>query len=193
MCFFLKKSPTHGTWAQAMASMSQAALRFEQQLNTTTTGEVGVLVRPTEDQTASQTKAEIERALSGMDRTQFRTEVTVDEQGHGWALIKSPNLQELAAGIAQMGEVLLAAGLGERVVAAVFPFNWMDPTAERKRLIYWVYQPRIRSFTPFAPDGPPGNRERSTDLEVRMEGAVRHLLPTARQTTEWYPIWGMPF
>ena len=193
MCFFLKKSPPHGTWSQAMASMSQAAPKFEQQFDTTTTGEAGVLVRPVEDQTMAQTKAEIERALSGMDRTQFRTEVTVDEQGHGWAIIKSPNLQELAAGIAQMGDVLLAAGLGERVVAAVYPFNWMDANAARNRVIYWVYQPRIRSFTPFAPDGAPSNRERSTDLEVRMEGAVRRLLPTARQTTEWYPIWGMPF
>ncbi|MDA1035919.1 MAG: hypothetical protein O3B65_03450 [Chloroflexi bacterium] len=193
MCFFLKKSPAHGTWAQAMASMGQAALQFEQQLDTIATGEMGALIRPVEDQTIAQTKAEIERALSGMDRTQFRTEVTVDDQGHGWALIKGSSLQELAAGAAQMGEVLLAAGLGDRVVAAVFPLKWNDPTAGKERVIYWVYQPRIRSFTPFAPDGPHANRERSTELEVRMEGAVRRLLPTARQTTEWYPIWGMPF
>ena len=193
MCFFLKKPPTHGTWAQAMASMGRAALRFEEQLDTITTGEVGALIRPIEDQTMAQTKAEIERALSGMDRTQFHTEVTVDDQGHGWAMIKSSNLQELAAGAAQMGDVFLAAGLGERMVAGVFPFRWNDPTAGRERTIYWVYQPRIRSFTPFAPDGPHANRERSTDLEVRMEAAGRSLLPTARQTTEWYPIWGMPF
>ena len=193
MCFFLKKSATTGTWAQAMASMSRAAPRFEQQFDTISTGEMGALIRPTEDETAAQTKAEIERALSGMDRTQFRNEVTVDEQGHGWAIVKGANLQDLAAGAAQMGDVLTAAGLGDRVVAAVFPFKWKDPTTSQERVIYWVYQPRIRSFTPFAPDGPPSNRERSTDLEVMMEGAVRRLLPTARQTTEWYPIWGMPF
>ena len=193
MCFFLKRAPAHGTWSQAMTSMTQAALRFEQQLDTRTTGEMGVLIRPEEDHTAAQTKAEIERALSGMDRTQFRTEVTVDNQGHGWAIVKGGNLQDVAAGAAQMGDVLVAAGLGNRVVAAVFPFKWKGATAGNERVIYWVYQPRLKGFTPFAPEGSHSNQERNTDLEIKMEGAVRRFLPTARQTTEWYPIWGMPF
>ena len=193
MCFFLKKSPTHGTWAQAMSSMSRATSRFEQQLDTATTSAMGTLIRPVQDQTTAQIKAEIERALSGMDRTQYRSEVTVDEQGHGWAIINGTGLPELAAGASQMGDVLVAAGLGERVVAAVFPFKWKDSTLGQDRLIYWIYQPRIRSFTPFAPDNPPAKRVRNTDLEVRMEGALRSILPTTKQTTEWYPIWDMPF
>lgn len=166
--------------------------RFEQQLDTSTTGEVGVLLRPTEGQSHTQTKAEVERALSGMNRTKHHFDITIDEMGHGWAILKSESLTDLADGATQMGDVLAAAGLGERVVAAVFPFRWHDATNQSDRRIYWLYQPRLRSFTPFVPEGDQSNERRDHDLEIRMEAAIRRELPTERQTAQWYPIWGMP-
>jgi hypothetical protein len=175
-----------------MAAMGRNSDRLAQQLDTVTTGKVGVLLRPTEDQSHTQTRAELERALTGMDRTRHHFDVTVDEMGHGWVILKGENLQELAQGAAQMGDVFAAAGLGDRVVAAVFPFSWHDSTSQCDRPIYWLYQPRIRSFTPFVPDGDPSNERRNHDLEIRMEAAIRRELPTERQTAEWFPIWGMP-
>jgi hypothetical protein len=188
-----KRTPKHSTWPEAMDAMGRNAERMEQQLDTFTTGEMGVLVRPTEDQSHTQTKAELERALTGMDRTKHHFDVTVDEMGHGWVILKGERLQDLALGAAQMGDVFAAAGLGDRVVAAVFPFRWHDATNQRDRPIYWLYQPRIRGFTPFVPEGDLSNERRDHDLEVRMEAAIRRELPTERQMAEWFPIWGMPF
>jgi hypothetical protein len=192
MCFFLKRAPAHATWGQAMLSMGGVAERLEKQLDTVTTREAAVLVRPTDDQSATQTRAEMERALTGMDRTLFRFDVTMDDSGYGWAIVKGAVLGDVAAGINQMGEVFTASGLGERVMAAIFPFMWHDSVHQRDHKIYWLYQPRVRGFTPFVPDGDPGNEQRDHDLEIRMETAIRRDLPTYRDTSEWYPIWGMP-
>lgn len=193
MCFFaFKRPPSHATWSQAMGSMGGATERLEKQLDTVTTREAAVLVRPTKEQLPTQTRAEIERALTGMDRTRFRFDVTVDDTGYGWAIVKGAVLGDVAAGISQMGDVFTASGLGDRVMAAVFPFMWRDSVHQRDRKIYWLYQPRVRGFTPFVPDGDPTREKRDHELEIRMETAIRRDLPTFRDTSEWYPIWGMP-
>ena len=175
-----------------MLAMGTATPRFERDLDTFATGEVGVLVRPTPDQTHSQTKAEMERALTGIDRTRYKFEVTIDDTGHAWAVMRAEHLTELASGAAQLGEAFGRLGMGDRIIAAVFPFRWRDTVANRDRRLYWIYQPRLASFTPFVPDPEQGAEARDHTLEQRMESAVRRDLPTFQQTTEWYPIWGMP-
>lgn len=193
MCLItFKRNPKNSTWPDAMNSMASAAPNMEQMLDTFTTGEVGVLIRPTEEQSPTQTRAEVERALTGMDRTRHHFDVTVDEMGHGWVILKAESLPELAQGAAQMGDVLATAGLGTRVVAAVFPFRWHDAATQQDRRIYWLYQPRVKGFTPFVPEGDLSNERRDHDLELKMEVATRKGIPTVRETSEWFPIWGMP-
>ena len=175
-----------------MLAMGSVAERFERDLDTFTAGEVAVLIRPTTDQTPGQTKAEVERALSSVDRTRFKFDVSMDDTGHAWAVMKAERLSELATGAAQLGESFGALGMGDRIVAAVFPFRWHDSIQDRDRRLYWVYQPRLAGFTPFVPDPEQGTEARDHALEVRMESAVRRDLPTFKETSEWYPIWGMP-
>jgi len=127
-----------------MAAMARNSDRLAQQLNTVTTGKVGVLVRPTEDQSHTQTRAELERALTGMDRTRHHFNVTVDEMGHGWVILKGEDLHELAQGAAQMGDVFATAGLGDRVVAAVLAQpSGFNPEAPR---IY--YENNMKNWGP---------------------------------------------
>lgn len=175
-----------------MLAMGNAEQRFERDLDTFTSGEVGVLIRPTSDQTPSQTRAEVERALTSIDRTRFKFDVTIDDTGHAWAAMKAEHLPELASGAAQLGEAFGSMGMGDRIVAAVFPFRWRDTVQERDRKLYWVYQPRLAAFTPFVPDADQVEESRDHSLEVRMESAVRRDLPTFQETSEWYPIWDMP-
>ena len=175
-----------------MLAMGNAAQRFERDLDTFTTGAVAVLIRPTPEQTHSQTKAEVERALTSVDRTRYKFDVNIDDTGHAWAVMQAERLPELASGAAQLGEAFGAMGMGDRIIAAVFPLRWRDPAQDRDRRLYWVYQPRLAGFTPFVPDPDQGAEARDHNLEVRMESAVRRDLPTFHQTSEWYPIWGMP-
>ena len=193
MCFIsFKGKASKTTWAGAADAMGRASPRLERQLDTLTTGEVGVLVRPSSDQTPSQAKAEVERAITAVDRIRFTFDVMSDDTGHAWVILKDRQLENLAAGTAQVGEALTSSGLGERVVAAVFPFRWRDNQLAQDRKIYWIYQPRLQAYTPFAPVGDSSREERDHPFELRMESAIRRDLPTYRRTEEWYPIWGMP-
>ncbi len=84
-----------------------------------------------------------------------------------------------------IGELMLAnAGVGSRVLAAVYPFLWKEIK------IYWIYQPRIKVFTPFVPDNSEEGRDHP--LELRMEKAIRSCLPTSRDVKQWFPVWGLP-
>ena len=185
MCWFLSRNKT-ADWETAAEAMGRAAKRLEEEFQTTTTGRVGVLVRPDEDQDAEAAKAEVEEALRSLSSSEARFDVLTDDSGHPWAVIRGDGLPELAAATEVVGTALAAGGLGDRVIAAIYPFQW------RERKVYWMYQPRVRAYTPFAPLGSDEDSERDHPLELRMEAALRKTLPTARQISEWYPIWGMP-
>ena len=176
--------------------MARAAASLEGVLETFTTGKSGILVRPAADQGAAQAKAELERAIGSIDRTQASFEVENDVTGHPWIVVTTDQgLPHLAEATQAIGEALIASGMGDRVIAAVYPFAW------KEQRVYWIYQPRLRGFTPFVPvkaDDTDGSKaegrkeERDHPLEVRMETAVRRDLPTARDVSQWYPIWDMP-
>jgi hypothetical protein len=193
MCSFLfNRSASKATWSQAAEAMARAVANLEQRFDTFTTGQVGVLVRPDAEQTPVQAKAEVERALNAMDRTQFGFEVQNDETGHPWVVINDKGLEALAHDVIAVGAALVAGGMADRVMAAVYPFKWRDATAGTERPLYWIYQPRLRGYTPFVPAADAEHQERDHRLELMMEKAIRRDLPTHRQVTEWYPIWGMP-
>lgn len=190
MCKFLSSANRRaGEWGPAHEAMGRAAPVFEQALDTYSTGKAGVLVRPGPDQDAPQAKAELERALAHLTSSEARWDVEMDssENAHPWVVVRDSALPALASAVRAVGESLVAVGIGPRVLAAVYPFTWNE------RRIYWIYQPRIKAFTPFVPapeDDEPEKRDHP--LELRMEQASRRDIPTSRAIKEWYPIWGMP-
>ena len=189
MCKFLSSSKRQGEWGPAHEAMGRAAQMFEQELDTFPTGKAGVLVRPAPDQDAPQAKAELERALERLTSSEARWDVEMDasENVHPWVIVRGSGLPDLASAVRVVGEALVAVGIGPRVLAAVYPFTW------KAQRIYWIYQPRIKAFTPFVP-APENDQPEKRDhpLELRMEQASRRDLPTSRAIKEWYPIWGMP-
>jgi hypothetical protein len=184
------KTNPRANWPEACQAMAQATSSLEGVLETFTTGKTGVLVRPAPDQSATQAKAELEGAIGTVDRTQAGFEVENDDHGHPWVVVSDDTLQHVCEATQAIGDALIGSGIEDRVIAAVFPFTW------KEQRVYWIYQPRLRSFTPFAPvkrEGEEGGKEeRDHPLEVRMEAATRRDLPTARDVSQWYPIWGMP-
>ena len=167
--------------------MSTASQVFEEVLDTFTTGKAGVLVRPSEDQDAVQAKAELERALAHLSSSEARWDIVVDdsEHPHPWIIVRDSGLSSLANSTRIIGETLVAMGIGPRVLAAVYPFRWKEQD------IYWIYQPRIRAFTPFAPaTGRRARDARPSRWNCVMEQAARKDIPTSRAIKEWYPHLG---
>ena len=186
MCFISFGPKSTADWARAAGRMGQATLLLEQQLETLTTGRAAVLVRPSSDQDGNQAKAEVEQALSGLTSSEARFDVEADETGHPWVVIRERGLPELTAAMQAVGAGLESAGLGDRIIAAVYPFHWKDDP------VYWIYQSRLNAYTPFVPKGTKEGDERDHPLELRMEAALRRALPTSRHVAQWFPIWGMP-
>lgn len=187
MCWFLFKKRVRGEWSEANQAMGDAAQAFEGILDTFTTGDAGILVKPASDQDAHQARLEIERALGDLPSADATWSVVIDETEtpHPWVIITGSALPAVAGVVDAAGRAMVVAGLGARVLAAVYGFTW------KEQKLFWIYQPRIKAFTPFVP-ARSGQEERDHPLELRMEHAIRKELPTSRDIKEWYPIWGIP-
>lgn len=175
------------SWPEAIGALDRASAYLETTLQTTHAGRSGVLVRPATGQAATVAQTEVEGILrTDTAVASLPYTVEVDASAHVWVLVRGGSVRALVEGAQAAGAALLKRGLAERVVAAVFPFTWKD-----KRL-YWVYQHRLRKFTPFVPAGRADDQSRDFALEVRMERVMRGQLPTEHKTSAWYPLWGLP-
>lgn len=182
--FFLKRSVD---WGKAQIAMGKSKEILEERLDTFSTSSSGILVSPSADQSGDQAKQEIERALSMINfKGNHPWEVKLDsaDNPHPWIITQAGDLQTLSEATRIAGEGLAASGVGARVLAAVYPFLWKEIR------VYWIYQPRIKVFTPFVPNNSEEGRDHP--LELRMEKAIRSNLPTSRDVKQWFPVWGMP-
>ncbi len=174
-------------WGEAISMMAGAAPRIEGQLDTHSTGRAGVIVRPDSGQSTESAREQLDAIL----RTETTTaaialSVEDDELGTQWVIVRGGSLKGLVRDVRRVGEALVNRDMGLRIVAGVFPFTWNDARQ------YWIYQRRIKKYTPFVPVGLPAEQRRDPALESRMEKALRRDLPTEKRMSEWYPIWGMP-
>jgi hypothetical protein len=185
--------PTPIPWAEALNAMAAAAPQLQGELDTLPTGRAALLVRPAQPPATAGAAAEVEAALAASPDAigaspsapggDFR--VQADADGHVWVVASAGKLEELAAALARAAGVLKAKGLEERILAAVFPFTWKETH------LYWICRFKTGRYSPFA--AVPGSEQlRDYPLELRMEAALRKNLPTERDLSQWYPIWGMP-
>lgn len=168
--------------------MAQLARKLQDELGTSTTGQAGLIVRPSAaPPEGGDTATEVENALHG-DGTLFGVayRVQADDHDHAWVIAEAETLDALTRSLERASGALQVQGVGERLLAAVFPFTWMDTR------LYWICHPKTGRYTPFVPKGDPQDQLRDYPLEVRMEKALRKDMPTERDVTEWYPLWGLP-
>ena len=184
--FFRKRSTVD--WDKAHLAMGSSRELLEVTLDTFTTSIAGILVSPSADQNGVMAKEEIERAFEvvrpALINGSYEVKLDNADNPHPWVITHAENLKLLSEATSFVGASLTAAGIGPRILAAVYPFSWNE------HRIYWIYQPRIKGFTPFAPNDTEEGRDHP--LELRMEKAIRSKLPTSRDVKQWFPIWGMP-
>jgi hypothetical protein len=184
---FHRNPRTPDAWSEAIGMMANAAPRLEGQLGTFHTGRVGIIVRPDSGQSTDSARAQLDAILRTEPSTAALTlSIEDDHLGAQWVIARGTSLKGLVRDTGLAGEALLGRDISARIVAAVFPFTWNDTRQ------YWIYQRRIKKYTPFVPVGAPAEERRDPALEARMEKALRRELPTEKKMSEWYPIWGMP-
>jgi len=122
--------------------------------------------------------------ISG-DATGTRHEVVDDNLGTRWVVLDDHDFEDLVSVIHIVGETITEHGFGDRLLAAVFSFDYEGLRA------YWVYNIKRGKFYPLVLVG---DRERDNRAEMRLSTLMeREKLPVESNLEQWYALWGIPF
>ena len=150
------------------------------------TEKAGLVFNPVESTFFANLDNEIHDLLriSG-HRTGTKYEVVDDEFGTRWVVLDDRDFEDLVTTIHLMGETITEHGFGDRMLAAVFRFEF-----EGKRA-YWIYNIKRGTFYPLVLAG---DKERDNAAEIRLSTVMEdEKVPVEKSLENWYALWGIPF
>ena len=163
---------------------AQDSLRGRTDLRTTE--KAGIVFNPVESSFFENLDSELRELLriSG-DVTGTRYEIKDDSFGTRWVVLDDRDFEDLVTTIHLVGETITEHGFGDRLLAAVFGFDYEGKKA------YWIYNIKRGSFFPFVLAG---ENQRDNATEMRL-GAVmeEQKIPMEKSLEQWYALWGIPF
>lgn len=107
-----------------------------------------------------------------------------DEYGYRWLVLRDPDFEDLIVSLNTVSTQLQAGGYGDRLLAAVFPFE------EEGRPLYLIYNFKRGGFYPFVPAA--GDKARDSERELRLKAQIGGDLPMEEDTSRWFPLWEVP-
>ena len=146
----------------------------------------GLVFNPVESTYFDNLDREIKDLLriSGRD-SGTRFEVTDDEFGTRWVVLDDPDFEDLVSTIHGVAETINEHGFGDRLLAAVFKFEYDRQEA------YWIYNYKSGRFYPFVQSGV---TQRDNNFELRLGEIMKsEKIPVERDLEKWYSLWGIPF
>ena len=151
-----------------------------------TTEKAGIVFIPVESTFFESLDSEMRNLLRiSSNATGTRYEVVDDSHGTRWVVLDDRDFEDLVSIIHLVGETITDHGFGDRLLAAVFGFDYEGKKA------YCIYSIKRGSFYPLVLSG---DQERDNAAEIRL-GAVmeEHKIPVERDLERWYALWGIPF
>jgi hypothetical protein len=112
-------------------------------------------------------------------------ETKADTFGYRWMILRDSDFEDLVTGINAISGELEVGGYGDRILAAVFPFE--DESGKR---VYWIYNYKRGAFYPFVPAG--GEQQRDNERELRLKAQIGPELPLEPELERWFPLWDIP-
>ena len=106
-----------------------------------------------------------------------------DKHGTAWTLVTNDSFENLVAEVDKISESIFMAGLGPRMIAAVFKGQFREST------VYWVCNYRTAKFYPFIPAG---NQTRDNELEIDMGDVLIGMGIPVEPHSNWYALWDIP-
>jgi hypothetical protein len=141
------------------------------------TGDFDQIVRDTE-----------ELLRSAATDTGTKIDTADDEFGYRWIILRDPDFEDLVVSLNTISTELQAGGYGDRLLAAVFPFERKDRNASRR--IYFIYNYKRGTFYPFVPAD--GDKQRDSERELQLKAQLEKELPMEPEITRWFPLWEIP-
>ncbi|MFB6202239.1 MAG: hypothetical protein ABEI98_09535 [Halorhabdus sp.] len=171
--------------------MSTAYVTMQADLGYVPAGEAALCFSGVDSTDFQDAMAEVREILAaGEVETGTTAEFVEDEHGYSWVILEDDDVEDLVTSVHFAADTLVEHGYGSRLLAAVFAFR--DPSEDTgwddsDRFVYWVYSFRRGTYYPFAPD--PGERERDTTAEFKLQSVLDGELDLEDDEAYWYPLW----
>ena len=182
----LGRNKLKGPNRDAYFSIITAAVSLEGRGDLRPTEKAGLVFNPVDSTFFENLDSEIRDLLKVSSRaTGTKYEVIDDTYGTRWVVLDDRDFEDLVAVLHGVGEAVTEHGFGDRLIAAVFRFDY-----ERNRA-YWVYNIKRGKFYPLVLAG---EKERDNRAEMRLGTLMEEeKLPVEKSLEQWYALWGIPF
>ncbi len=168
-------------------AMSTALVTMQVSASLQPAGQVGVLFKSLPPGRFDQLTKDTMDMLQVQDTTApgdaLKAREVKDDLGFAWLVIEGSEFESLIAALHGVAQGLVDEGLGDCLLASVFPF------LQGSRKIYWIYGYKQGTFYPFVPTG---QRQRDNAEELRLAAIVKDDLPVEPNLSSWFPLWGVP-
>lgn len=150
------------------------------------TGKAGLVFNPVESTFFENLNSEVNELLevdSKSTDSQYR--IVDDTYGTRWVVLSDHDFDDLVSILDLIGETITEHGFGDRLVAAVFGFNYKGNQA------YLIYNVKRGKFYPMVLSE---GKERDNRSEMNIGTLLeKEKLPVEKNLEQWYALWGIPF
>ena len=108
----------------ALFAMSTAYVKLEMELGLSSTGKAAIVFQPLATADFEQIVRDMEEVVrSTGEDTGTTIDLSDDEFGYRWMVLSDPDFEDLVVGINAVSTAIQGGGYGDRILAAVFPFQ----------------------------------------------------------------------
>ena len=166
-------------------AMTTAQVTLDTGLGLKHKGSAGIVFQPLETADFDGIVKDTEELLrAGAEDTGTVVESSADEYGYRWLIFRDPDFEDLVVALNTISTQLQESGYGDRLLAAVFPFE------DKGQTVYFIYNFKRGAYYPFIPA--PGDEARDSERELRLKAQVGGELPFEEDITRWFPLWEIP-
>jgi hypothetical protein len=174
-----------GAAPDRLFAMTTAQITLDTGLGLKHKGAAGIVFQPLETADFDGIVKETEELLrAGAEDTGTVVESSADEYGYRWLIFRDPDFEDLVVALNTISTQLQESGYGDRLLAAVFPFE------DKGQTVYFIYNFKRGAYYPFIPA--PGEQARDSERELRLKAQVGAELPFEEDITRWFPLWEIP-
>ena len=174
-----------GAAPDRLFAMTTAQVTLDTGLGLKHKGSAGIVFQPLETADFDGIVKETEELLrAGAEDTGTAVESSADEYGYRWLIFRDPDFEDLVVALNTISTQLQESGYGDRLLAAVFPFE------DKGQTVYFIYNFKRGAYYPFIPA--PGEQARDSERELRLKAQVGAELPFEEDITRWFPLWEIP-
>jgi hypothetical protein len=174
-----------GAAPDRLFAMTTAQVTLDTGLGLKHKGSAGIVFQPLETADFDGIVKETEELLrAGAEDTGTVVESSADEYGYRWLIFRDPDFEDLVVALNTISTQLQESGYGDRLLAAVFPFE------DKGQTVYFIYNFKRGAYYPFIPA--PGEQARDSERELRLKAQVGAELPFEEDITRWFPLWEIP-